>query len=385
MLSPRLLEAFSLHPGLSHFFEEPVFTLSSREWEEIVTLIRTWHTLGYRQEFQEAARGFLREAEILCPPHPFDPTGIFNTFDFHRDGDRFFLIEMNTNGGGFLLALLAWAASEKNQQERILMWGKDLFRTLIAREQQRLRSESTVFIVDEDPLKEFLYPEMWTFSAWLGNGEGSASSHLYSLRELLQCFSSPSTHLSLTPSHSHLPLIYNRLTDFYLTGPECRSLRKLWEESSLCLTPSPVTYALQADKRLFLVAQKLGIPGIPETYPLRLWQESYDFSSRKDWVFKPLRGYGSRGVYLGRKLSYSRYQTLDPDEYIVQRYIPPIKFSHPTFGELKADLRVFTYAGEPILFALRGFRSQVMGFQEEGSGFYPVHCEGLNPWNCGGV
>lgn len=359
-----LLEAYSLPSDLPPFYGEPVFELSHQAWQRIVAILSSWHTLG-RGAFQEKGREFLVQEGFGALPDPLEPTAILNTFDFQGEGEDLSLIEVNTNGGGFLLGVLACALSDPSRAEEILARGRRVFLEMIAKERERL-SAGAVWIVDEDPPREFLYPEMVTFARWIAEESGDEGDAqplpVSNVRE----------RLSSKEGRRNPPLLYNRFTDFYLTTPLGRSLRELWIEGAVKLSPSPIAYALQGDKRLFLVAGSQGIPGVAETLTLREWQERYDPSRRKEWVFKPISGFGSKGVYLGRKLSLEHYRTLDPDRYLVQRYIPPLTLNHPRYGRIKGDLRIFTYRGVPLLTSFRGFRGQVMGFREEGSGFYPV-------------
>ena len=44
---------------------------------------------------------------------------------------------------------------------------------------------------------------------------------------------------------------------------------------------------------------------------------------KKRWVFKPVDGSGSRGVYRGDKVSAAKLHSLDPTTTLVQRLCPP--------------------------------------------------------------
>ncbi len=105
------------------------------------------------------------------------------------------------------------------------------------------------------------------------------------------------------------------------------------------------------------------------------------FGDRKHWVFKPVSGHGSRGVYVGKSISRKRLAELPAEQYLAQEYVP-----HPVVerdsDEWKYDLRFFADRGEIIGSAARVFQGQVVGMRTSGSGFAPVQIGAMDCFRC---
>ncbi len=98
------------------------------------------------------------------------------------------------------------------------------------------------------------------------------------------------------------------------------------------------------------------------------------YGERSEWVFKPVSGYASRGVYVGKSISRKKLAELPPEAYLAQRYAP-----HPVVDrsgrEWKYDVRFFADRGHIIGAAARVFHGQVVGMKEPGSGFAPIRVD----------
>ena len=185
-----------------------------------------------------------------------------------------------------------------------------------------------------------------------------------------------------------IDLIYNRHCDFYLQSPALAAIRNAWVQQQICLTPNPHTYALLADKRrmidwstpdkldtlnLSARARQLLERSIPMTRLLisqnteQLWQQ------RKQWVFKPDTAYASRGVYLGKKMTTTKFAELNPNTTLVQQMIAPSVFIAPNGQSFKSDFRLFAYQRQILGVAARLYQGQVTNLRTEGGGFAHVN------------
>lgn len=178
--------------------------------------------------------------------------------------------------------------------------------------------------------------------------------------------------------------VYWRSTDFLLSEPQHEPVRRAVLEGSTILAPSPEAYAAIADKRRFVEwsqqpelarDETTGLSfRIAETLPLSARTVEAWYADRSEWVFKPISGYASRGVYVGKSISRKKLAELAPDLYLAQRYAP-----HPLIDrdgtEWKYDVRFFADRGQIIGAAARVFHGQVVGMREPGSGFAPIRVD----------
>ena len=95
------------------------------------------------------------------------------------------------------------------------------------------------------------------------------------------------------------------------------------------------------------------------------------YAERQEWVFKPVSGHGSRGVYVGKSISRKRLAELPAEGYVVQRYAPHPVIDRDGHG-WKYDVRFFADRASVIGAAARVFQGQVVGMRSAGSGFAPV-------------
>ncbi|MBY0511299.1 MAG: hypothetical protein K2P94_14245 [Rhodospirillaceae bacterium] len=115
--------------------------------------------------------------------------------------------------------------------------------------------------------------------------------------------------------------------------------------------------------------------GIPHTVLVtpeiadKLWKE------RRHLFFKPVSGHGSKGAYRGDKLTTSVWGKISKGGYVAQFLVPPGNRTIRVDGmeaHLKADIRLYTYAGGVLLVAARLYRGQTTNFRTPGGGFAPV-------------
>lgn len=118
------------------------------------------------------------------------------------------------------------------------------------------------------------------------------------------------------------------------------------------------------------------LDGIPRTVPVAAGSDARWWSERKQWFFKPARGFGSRGSYRGDKLTRGAFAEILQGGYVAQQVVPPSErwlAGEPEKRALKLDLRNYVYAGETQLIAARLYQGQTTNFRTPGGGFAPVY------------
>jgi hypothetical protein len=98
-----------------------------------------------------------------------------------------------------------------------------------------------VAIVDDEPVGQYLYPELVLFRR-LFEAAG-IEAVIADAREL------EVSDGALRHQGKEIDLVYNRVTDFELARPEHASLARAYTEKLAVVTPHPQAYALHADKR----------------------------------------------------------------------------------------------------------------------------------------
>jgi len=121
---------------------------------------------------------------------------------------------------------------------------------------------------------------------------------------------------------------------------------------------------------------------VPESRLLCDMDAEEVWRGRKDWVFKPVSRFGSRGVLLGRKISRSRFDELPPGETLVQRHVPPSLTEVAGEEPMKTDLRLYVYRSQVLGVAARLYHGQVTNLRTAGGGFAPVKVRGVARHYC---
>ena len=156
------------------------------------------------------------------------------------------------------------------------------------------------------------------------------------------------------------------------------------------VTPNPHVHALYADKRNLAALSDIATlrtwglapndiaaleGGLLRTVVVspnnieELWRE------RRGLFFKPARGYASKAACRGEKLTRKVWADISTGEYVAQAYAAPSSRGVAMDGErtnLKVDVRLYTYAGSPLLAAARLYRGQTTNMRTPGGGFAPV-------------
>ena len=318
-------------------------------------------------------------------------------FDFHLGGAQPQLIEINTNPGGLLINLeLARAVTAACDCMTEPLAGlasggvplADLPRQIVAsfagewaaaRGAAALRS---IAIVDDDPVNQYLHPEFLLYQRLFEQAGWRA--------RIVDAAQVGHRNAELEAAGLRIDLVYNRLTDFYLSETRHSALRQAYEADSAVVTPNPAAHAHWADKRLLarlrdaslLEAAGLGaeershlLQSIPPTEIVdpnaadELWRR------RKQLFFKPVDGYGSKAAYRGDKLTRATFEHILTHQYVAQALAPTSTRRVVTEGvesDLRVDIRNYCLAGSTLLRAARLYRGQTTNFRTPGGGFAPV-------------
>ncbi len=302
-------------------------------------------------------------------------------YDFHLTPDGPRLIEVNTNAGGaFLMNALEAAIGAPS-------WTPNVETNLVGmfESEWRLAGRSgrpkTLVILDDAPEAQYLYPDMVLAKELLGNhGIDTSIANPAALR--LQ-------DGRLYSGNKPVDMIYNRLTDFALVAPENSVLRQALERDLVVVTPAPRHHALLADKRNLVTLtdqaalEELGLSArqrrvladLPKTVHVSPETQEALWTQRKGLFFKPVAGYGGKAVYRGAKLTRRVWANIVDGSYVAQALVPPTLRSVVLSSgavTLKFDLRVFSYAGAPLLLAARVYEGQTTNFRTDGGGFAAV-------------
>jgi hypothetical protein len=313
------------------------------------------------------------EASPLADSRP-----LLLSYDAHPTPEGPVLIEVNTNAGGILTAMQA----ARHTNADCAAWEYDLLeerllalfrRDLLGDDRQ---TTGVVAIVDDHLASQPLLSEMRE----LGDLLRSLAQEVL----IVDAGELDSRDGRLRYSDTAIDRIYWRSTDFLLSDPVHAPIQQAVLSGSVVLAPSPEAYQAIADKRRLISWSKQpelardAVTGltfrVAETVPLSERTAADWYAQRNEWVFKPVSGHASRGVYVGKSVSRAKLATLPADSYLAQRYAP-----HPTVDrdgkEWKYDVRFFADRGQVIGAAARVFHGQVVGMRAPGSGFAPIRVD----------
>ncbi len=349
-------------------------------FRRMIGVVRLLDKLSRNPEYREQVYAKVPDVARFDPGHD----AVMMCYDFHLDGEMPRLIEVNTNAGGGMLAYLAQApplpvdhkSLPARLRERLLRTFSDEIKKHSAG--VKLKPER-IAIIDENPAEQYLYPEMVAFAdlfrAWGVPTEIVEPLRLHAAADGVRLDGRP------------VDLVYNRHCDFYLASDEMAGLRQAYLAHKLCLTPNPHMYGLLADKRRMLLwadhaqhalwrisdkESSLLDQVLPATSLLAELDPQQAWSDRKQLVFKPVDGFGSRGVLVGEKISRKRFDQLPATDTLAQELVPPSLTEVVEQGAMKTDLRVYAYRNRVLGVTARLYRGQVTNMRTPGGGFARV-------------
>lgn len=336
----------------------------------------------------------LRSAPEVARHDPQGARGAFLGYDFHIEGSRLGLIEINTNaGGGLMNALLARAqracCSVLQPMQPTSAAADELERQIVAMFRREWHAAHPgeplrrVAIVDADPPSQYLYPEFLLFESLLKRHGIDA---VIAGPEQLEFADG-----RLRTGGQAVDLVYSRLTDFYFEQPASQPLRAAYLGNAAVITPHPQAHALYASKERLIdlsnpeALQQFGASAedravlaavVPRT--LRVTPDNaHDlWSRRRELFFKPISGFGGRGAFRGEKLTRRTWEHIALGGYVAQEVVAP-GLRRTGRGDadqpMKFDVRKYVYAGEVQWTAARMYRGQTTNFRTPGGGFAPVY------------
>lgn len=323
----------------------------------------------------------------------FGPAGALMGYDFHLTESGPFLIEVNTNAGGaFLNAILAKAQRACCFEEGLTIDPvrptQDFDLEIVAmfesewKRQGRCGRPAVIAIVDDEPENQHLYPELLLAKAALE--EHGIAAIIADPKMLV------GSDEGLSIDGVHIDLVYNRLVDFGLDEPGHRTLRDVYLQEKVVVTPNPHVHAVFADKRNLSLLSDASLlvqagltpdevktlkSAVPTTVLVTGDNSDALWADRRNLFFKPARGYGSKAAYRGAKLTKKVWSQIISGSYIAQTYAPPsfrrVECEGKTL-ELKIDVRLYTYDGNVLLIAARLYQGQTTNMRTPGGGFAPV-------------
>ena len=347
---------------------------------QMVRLVRLLDRLSRKPAYRALLAPQLPEVALFDPGHD----AVMMCYDFHltEGGPR--LIEVNTNAGGGLLAYLACHPECHTLPDQLAPRLRQRLMESFAREMVlssggHSARPTGIAIVDENPPGQHLFGEMQAFATLF---EDWGVPTFIVAPEALQADST-----GVFFDGQRIDLVYNRHCDFYLNEPAMSGLRQAYLARAVCLTPNPHAYGLLADKRRLALwsdpdmAARLPLSSrdrallrdtVPASVLLGNDNREQFWGERRNWVFKPVDRFGSRGVLLGEKISRKRFYELPANLTLVQRLVPPSLTEVADSGPMKTDLRLYAYRNRVLGLTARLYRGQVTNLRTPGGGFAPV-------------
>jgi hypothetical protein len=367
------------HPHL--FAHTPVY-VTDADFAAMLSLVSAMERIT-------ALPGWL-DPKFDLPSHNAAPVhGVFMGYDFHMTESGPKLIEINTNAGGAFLNLFA------SKQFRACCEMLDMSKFVEpAHAEQKIADmflaewtaagregrPGLIAIVDNAPKDQFLYPE-FLLAAKLLNEHG-LKTIIVAPEEFT--FEDNILHFGGTP----IDMIYNRLTDFDLSGHA--HIRQAWQAGKVVLTPDPIAHRRMADKRNLVrlsepeFLRAIGVGGkdialvsliVPRTVVVSRDNADMLWAERKRWYFKPVSGFGSKAVYRGEKLTLKTWDWILSQDYVAQEVASPshrIVNADGKVGLQKFDVRLYTYRNTLLAAAARIYEGQTTNFRTPGGGFAPL-------------
>ena len=372
-----------------NLFSSTVVFMAQQMQQQIEAAVMAIERVATLPGYQEQALSRVDESARL----DFGPLSACMGYDFHLGPTGPQLIEINTNAGGALLNValaraqeaccdeLNWAFPSPSRRDTLRQEQFEMF----AAEWRLQRGGAPwrqILIVDDAPEDQYLAPEFELYrQLFSAHGIDAAIADAASLQW---------QDGRLVYQGKVVEMVYNRLTDFYLTEPRHAALRQAFETEAVVLTPHPRAHALLADKRnLIALSQnelltawgasaadrRILADCVPTTRLVTPERADELWEQRRQLFFKPVAGFGAKGAYRGDKLTRRVWADILAGDFVAQRLVPPGERMIEVDGvqtDLKFDIRAYTYAGRLQLLAARMYAGQTTNFRTQGGGFAPV-------------
>jgi hypothetical protein len=367
-------------PAWDHLVSPLELRLPKKILSTVEQAVRALYAVSRRSEFQH-------QLEVIPGIEAKPNKSVLMAYDFHtnEDGDAF-LVEVNTNASGFMLASVMDMTHTQIKAEDYAPL--EHLRISFLNELglcQKNQSTPLVAITDEDIPRQRMYLEFLMYRDWFKSfGWGTEFCEASDFRI--------SDGKLLTAQGAKVDFVYNRLTDFYLENPEHAAMREGFVKNLACYSPNPFEYFLLGDKQRLIqlgdlkflksagatdfevaAIAKVIIPTFDKShFPStdEIWQQ------RRQLFFKPKRSHGGKSVYRGESVSKKVFERLMADDILIQRYQPaqkmPIDDPRSVLENWKFDLRFYVYEDKIHLSVARIYQGQVTNFASPMGGFTQV-------------
>lgn len=341
LISPNLLSPFQI--TLPQNLIESVRSEIKKYWR-----LRQWSAENLQDKFQQ---------KNLRQPKNF---GVCMSYDFHINAENGIdLIEINTNASFLALGLEAYQflnlkekASDFTEQKLVQMFETE--NHLLGKENLKLA------ILDKNPQQQNLYVEFLIY------------------QELFKKYGvvCDITNINEFEKMKTASFVYNRHTDFYLETSESETIRQLYNNNQIQLSPQPYEYFLLADKERFIdwtIQNEVEKPSsLLPTYDLGVADKDIIWSQRKQLFFKPKNAFGGKQTYKGSSISRKVFDEVTNSNFIAQKISPAPEIEVELNGQktlMKYDLRCYAYQDELQLIMARLYQGQTTNLRTEGGGF----------------
>jgi len=355
--------------------------LPQRVIDSIAEAVDNIFRLSRKDSYREAVLSASVDREILSSKAA--NLSVLMSYDFHLDGEKPVLLEINTNASGYLIVE---ALYRMNEQSNPFPRAMDSLKRSFLEEFQRLglKDPPHIAIIDEAPLEQKMFPEFLLYRSLFEKWGYTASIHDYN--DLIFRES------TLFAGEEKIDFIYNRYCDFTLSDSSSEDLRRGYLAGACGFSPNPREYILLADKRRLVqmsregwleavAASGISIDAIRKVL-VPTWNVS-DFADageiwqkRKQLFFKPPQSYAGKGAYRGSSISRKVFNRVMSEDVLIQQYVPAPKITFEddeTSAEWKYDLRAFAYGGEVQMLVARIYQGQITNFNQTYGGYCAIY------------
>ena len=306
-------------------------------------------------------------SNITHPPQ-ISHYSVLMAYDFHftTEGQPQ-LIEINTNGSGFLVVDLIDKIHGKHTPALELL--KNSFFQEWSLFSKNKDKAPNVVVLDENIEKQNMKFEFQMYQDLIRSWGWNCT--ILDVSDI-QSDNNGRLFFKNTP----IDFVYNRLTDFYFE--KYPMLKQAYTKQTVCFSPNPQEYALLGDKiNLYQLYKETSQNSSSSLQPIQniilktVIQNQSSWAERKKLFFKPLTGYGGKSAYRGSSISKTKFNKLS--DCIAQEYSPPFKWIDPnTHTEWKMDIRVYVYKDTIQLIGGRIYQGQVTNFKNLYGGFCSI-------------
>ncbi len=371
---PHAFSFLQTHSYQPIFFPEQVH-LPLKNYRQIQQVIASLFQLKCRANYQKSlslkAEQSFNQNQLKTALKSQNLDSVLMAYDFHLHEGEVKLIEVNTNGSGFLL-FNSFCQFQNQPYKKSIDSLKKSFQSewdKFRKGQKSSQPKKTV-LIDEDPLNQKMALEFFMFKDFFESmGWPFEICDSRSLKTDDKGF--------LYTSEGHLiDFVYNRSVDFYFE--QHPQIAKAYLKGTCAISPHPREYFLLSDKsRLcdwFQEKQsweelKTISKHIPYSEALDSKNKGAVWENRKKYFFKVKQSHGGKRAYRGASLTRKKLEEFFLIKALVQEFIPPSVIEDSQGVKWKTDFRAYAYEDQIQQVTARCYQGQITNFKKEGSGF----------------